>query len=118
MRKRRKKDKFKNSDKVQKKDQKKKRDYKFENVKEALKGMSEDMITKYKDAKANCWRCGLEGHYTLECYAKQNEEGEEIVKAAVSSARKRKRSDDVTGSSATEKKTKVAAVATDAKKEI
>jgi hypothetical protein len=53
--------------KIQKRDSKKKREFKLENVKEALNGMSEEMFTKHKDAKANCWRCGREGHYTLEC---------------------------------------------------
>jgi hypothetical protein len=57
-------------------------------VKEALKGRSEEMITKHKDAIANCWRCGREGHYTLECYAKKTANGEEILKAMVSAAKK------------------------------
>jgi hypothetical protein len=52
--------------KIQKRDLKKKSDFKFENVKEALKGMSMEKITKHKDAKANSWRCGCEGHSTLE----------------------------------------------------
>jgi hypothetical protein len=79
--------------------------------------MSEDMITKHKDAKANCWRCGREGYYTLECYAKKTEGGEEIIKAAVSSARKRKRSDDDTVSFTKEEKDKVGIVVTNAKEE-
>jgi hypothetical protein len=112
-----KKEKLKNNETVQKKDQKKKRDYKFETVKEGLKGMCEDMITKHKDAKANCWRCGREGHYTLEYYAKRTEDGEEIVMAAVSSARKTRRSEDDAVSSTTEKNPKVAAVETTAKEE-
>jgi hypothetical protein len=110
-------EKFKNKDTVQKKDQKKKRDYKFEIVKEALQGRSEDMITKHKDTKANCWRCGREGHYTVDCYAKKPENGDDIVKAALSSARKRKTSDNDTVSSTTVKKAKVGAVVTDAKEE-
>jgi hypothetical protein len=59
-------------------------------LKKALKGMSKKMITKHKDAKANCWRCGREGYYILEYYAKKPENGEEIVKATVSVAKKRK----------------------------
>jgi hypothetical protein len=101
-----KKEKFKNKDNVQKKNQKKKRDYKFDKVKEALQGMSDNMITKHKDAKANSWRCGREGHYTLECYAKKTEEGEKIVKVAVSSARKRQRNNDNTVSPTKEKRPK------------
>jgi hypothetical protein len=42
------------------------------------------------------------------CYAKKTEDREEIVKAAVLSARKRKRNDDNTVSSTTEKNAKVA----------
>jgi hypothetical protein len=79
--------------------------------------MSEDMITKPKEAKANCWRCRREGHYTLEYYAKETEEREEVVKPGVSSARTRKRSDNDSVSSTTEKKAKVAAVVTDTKED-
>jgi hypothetical protein len=110
-------EKFKNKDKVQNKDQKKKRDYKFDNVKEALKGLFGDMITKHTDAKANCWGCGPEGHHMLECYAKKTEKVEEIIMAVLSSARKRKRSDDDIVLSTMEKKTKGAAVVTDAREE-
>jgi hypothetical protein len=56
-------------------------------VKEGLKGMSEEMITKHKDAKANCWRCGHDGYYTLEYYAKITEHGEGNVNAMVSAAK-------------------------------
>jgi hypothetical protein len=95
--------------KIQKRDSKKKQEFKFENVKEASKGMSKEMITKHKDAKANCGRCGHEGYYTLECDAKKTENGEEIVKATVSAAKKRKRDDDDNSSLATDKKAKIAA---------
>jgi hypothetical protein len=53
----------------------------------------------------------------LECYTKKTEEGEEIANAAVSSARKRKRSDHDTVSATMEKKANVAAVVIDAKEE-
>jgi hypothetical protein len=79
-------------------------------VKEALKGMSEEIITKHKDAKANCWWCGCEGHYTLECYEKNIENGEEIVKEMVSASTKRKRNDDDNSSPTTDKKAKIAAI--------
>jgi hypothetical protein len=77
-------------------------------VKEALKGMSEEMISKYKDGKANCWRCRREGHYKLECYAKKTANGEEIVKATVSAAKKWKRDDDDNSSPTTDKKSNIA----------
>jgi hypothetical protein len=63
-------------------------------VKEALKGRREEMITKHKNAKTNCWRCECEGYYTLEYYAKQLADGEEIVKASMSLIKKRKRDDN------------------------
>jgi hypothetical protein len=75
---------------------------------EALKGMSEEMITKHKDAKGNCWRYGREEHYTLECYAKKTENGEEIVKAMASAAKKRKPDVDDNSSPTTDKKAKIA----------
>jgi hypothetical protein len=40
--------------KIQKRDLKKKCELKFESVKEALKGISKEMITNHKDAKDNC----------------------------------------------------------------
>jgi hypothetical protein len=95
--------------KVQKRESKKQGEYKFENVMEALKDMSEEIITKYKDMKANCWRCGREGHYTRECYAKKTENGEEIVKPTVSAAKKWKRDDNDNSSPTTAKKPKIAA---------
>jgi hypothetical protein len=79
------------NNKISKKENKKKRDFKFANVKEALQGISEELITKHKEAKANYWRCGREGHNTLECYAKKMEDGEEIIKAAVSATKKTSR---------------------------
>jgi hypothetical protein len=79
--------------------------------------MYEDLITKHKDAKANCWRCGCEGHYMLDCYAKKTEEGEEIIKAPVLLARKRRRSYNDNVLSTRETEAKVAAVMTNAKEE-
>jgi hypothetical protein len=62
---------------------KKKREIKFENIKEALKGISEEMITKHKLAQTNCWGYRREGHYTLEYYANKRDHRENIVKATV-----------------------------------
>jgi hypothetical protein len=80
--------------KIHKKYDKKKRDFKFATVKGALEGMTEDRIKKHKEVKANCWRCGRQGHFILECNAKKTEGWEDIVKAAVSSAKKRGREDN------------------------
>jgi hypothetical protein len=101
---------FKNTDKnkIYKKDDRKKKDFKFATVKAALEGMTEDMIKKHIDVKANCWGCGREGHYTPECYAKKIGGGEDIVTAAVSSAQKRRREDNKSSNS--EKKAKVSAM--------
>jgi hypothetical protein len=81
----------------------------FENMKDALKGMSKKMITKHKDTKANCSRCRHEGPYTLEYYAKTTENGEEIVKAMISTYKKRKHDDYDNASRTTGKKAKIAA---------
>jgi hypothetical protein len=78
------------NNKISKKENKKKRDFKFTNVKEVLQGISEKLITKQKEVKANYWRCGREGHYTQECYAKKTENEEEIIKAAVLATKIRK----------------------------
>jgi hypothetical protein len=50
--------------------------------------MSEEMITKNQDAKANCWQCGYEEHYILECYMWNLDNREEIVKVMVSVTQK------------------------------
>jgi hypothetical protein len=97
------------NNRIQKKDQKKKRDFKFGNIKEALKGIDEELIAKHKEAKANCWRCEREGHYTLEYFAKTTEKGVEVTKSTVSVTQKRKRDDDEE-SSLTQNRPKVAAI--------
>jgi hypothetical protein len=76
--------------KIQKRDLKKNHEFKFENVKEALNGMSEEMISMHKDAKANFWLCRREWHYTLQFFVKKTENSEEIFKATVSDSKKRK----------------------------
>jgi hypothetical protein len=75
------------------------------------------MITKHKDTKANCWRCGREGHYMLECYAKKTEEGEEIVKGLYHQPEKERGATMTLSRLLQEKKAKVATVVTDAKEE-
>jgi hypothetical protein len=57
---------------TQEKYQKTKRDFKFGIIKEAVKGIDEELIAKYKEEKANCWRYRREADYRLECYAKKN----------------------------------------------
>jgi hypothetical protein len=104
------------NNRIQKKDQKKKRDFKFGSIKEALKGIDEELIAKHKEAKANCWRCRREGHYILECYAKKTEEGVEVTKSTISATRKRKRDDDEE-SSIMEKRPKVATIETGVQEE-
>jgi glycerol-3-phosphate cytidylyltransferase-like family protein len=51
--------------KIQKRESRKKLVFKFETVKEALKGLKEEMYTKHEDAEANFWLSGCEGHYRL-----------------------------------------------------
>jgi hypothetical protein len=89
---------------------KKKHEFKFENIKEALKGMSEEMITKHKDTQANCWWCTSDRHYTLECYAKKTDSGEEIIKAIVSATKKPIRDDVDNSSPGIDKIDKIAAI--------
>jgi hypothetical protein len=79
-------------------------------VKKALKGMSEKMVTGHKGTKANCWRCGGDGHDTLQYYAKNKENREEIVKAMVSAPKKWQRNDDDNSFSTTNKTAKIVAI--------
>jgi hypothetical protein len=65
------------------------------------------IIMKHKDGKANCQGYRKEGPYTFECYAHRTPDGEEIVKASVSSVKKRKRDDSIP--LVVEKKAKVVA---------
>jgi hypothetical protein len=76
-------------------------------VKEALKGMSNEMITKNEVAKANCRECTHEVHYTLEYYAKKRENGEEIVKVTVSATKIQKQDDNDNSSLAIDNKSKL-----------
>jgi hypothetical protein len=104
------------NNRIQRKDQNKRRDFKFGSIKEASKGIDEELIAKHKESKANCWRCRREGHYMLGCYAKKKEEGVEVTKSTVSVTLKRKRHDDEE-LSITEKRPKVAAIETVDKEE-
>jgi hypothetical protein len=67
---------------------KKSKDKRFSSTKEALNGISEELIQKYETANATCWRCGRSNHYTTECYAKIADGGESLEKPTISSQRK------------------------------
>jgi hypothetical protein len=88
---------------------KKPKEKKYGSTKEALKGISEELIQKHKSAGASCWRCGRSNHYTIECYAKTAENGDSLEKPTISSQNKRKRNDD-DEESKDMKKAKMAAV--------
>jgi hypothetical protein len=91
----------------------KSKDKRFSSTKEALNGISEELIQKHKAANATCWRCGRSNHYTTECYAKIADGGESLEKSTVSSQRKRQRSDEeneVEKENTNTKKAKIAAV--------
>jgi hypothetical protein len=96
--------------KIQTRESKKKLEFKFENMKQGLKGMSEEMITNHKGTKANCSRSGCQGYYILECYVKKTVNGEEKVRATVYVAKKRKRNDNDNSSLITDKIAKIAAL--------
>jgi hypothetical protein len=85
------------------------RDFKFGNIKEDLKWIDKNLITKHKDAKTMCWRCRREVYYILECFAKKTWEGVEVTKLTLSATWKRKRDHD-TDSSARDKSPKVATI--------
>jgi hypothetical protein len=76
------------NNRMEKKAQKKTRDFKFRSIKEALKGIMEELIAKDTEAKAYSSRCGRDGHYMQECYAKKTEEGVDIMKSTVLVTRK------------------------------
>jgi hypothetical protein len=62
---------YKNNKKAEK--DKKPKENKYASTKEALKGISGELIQKHKSAGASCWRCGRTNHYTTECDAKTAE---------------------------------------------
>jgi hypothetical protein len=76
-------DTYKNNKKEEK--DKKPKEKKYASTKEALKGISEELIQKHKSAGTSCWRCGRSNHYTTECYAKTAENGDSLVKPTISS---------------------------------
>jgi hypothetical protein len=61
---------------------------------EALQGIDQADIDKYKTAKASCWRCGRNNHKSVECFAKKNLDGKELPEAPRVSGIKRKSRDD------------------------
>jgi hypothetical protein len=73
---------------------KKSKDKRFSSTKEALNGISDELIQKHKAANATCWQCGRSNHYTTECYPKTADGGKSLEKPTVSSQRKRQRSDE------------------------
>jgi hypothetical protein len=98
---------YKNNKKEEK--DKKPKEKKYASTKEALKGISEELIQKHKSASPLCWRCGRCNHSTTECYAKTAESGDTLEKPTISSQNKRKRNNDDQESKDT-KKAKTAAV--------
>jgi hypothetical protein len=108
-----------------KKKETKKKESIFQSGKEALEGVSQDEIDRHKTSKADCIRCGRDGHKMYDCYAKATTNGVQLPDAkgkgkvsAVTS--KRKRSDEsaketaaLPTSESSSKKQKVAAVRED-----
>jgi hypothetical protein len=74
--------------------QKKHKEKKYASTKEAIKGISEELIQKHKSAGACCWRCDQSNHYIMECNAKTAENGDSLEKPTISSQNKRKRNND------------------------
>jgi hypothetical protein len=69
------------------------REKKFQSNCEALAGVPQSEINQYKADKASCWRCGMNSHHTLECFAKKTSKGTELATtvAVVSQKGKRQR---------------------------
>jgi hypothetical protein len=95
------------NNKKEEEDQKPK-EKKYASTKEALNGISEELIQKYKSASASCWRCGRSNHYTTECYAKTAEHRDSLEKPTISFENTRKRNDDDERSNDTKKAKTVA----------
>jgi hypothetical protein len=67
---------------------------------QALKGIDQGQIDKFKEAEKDCIRCGYDGHRTVHCYRKKDADGNTLPPApkerkdkAAASATKRKRGD-------------------------
>ena len=67
---------------------------------QALKGIDQGQIDKFKEAEKDCIRCGYDGHRTVHCYRKKDADGNTLPPAprdkkdkAAASATKRKRED-------------------------
>jgi hypothetical protein len=88
---------------------KKPKEKQYASTTEALKGISEELIQKHKSAGASCWRYGRSNHYTIECYAKTADHGNNLEKPTISSQNKRKRNDDDEESKDTKKSNAAAA---------
>jgi hypothetical protein len=95
------------NNKKQEKD-KKPKEKKYGPTKDALKGISEELIQKHKSAGTSCWRYARRNHYTTECYAKTAKNGDSLEKPTISSQNERKRNDDDEESKDTKKANMVA----------
>jgi hypothetical protein len=77
----------------------------WEGTYQALQGVPQSEVTRHKEAKVSCWRCGRDNHRTLSCYAKQTIGGTTLpgAPAAVSgtSGGKRKHNEDEAASAVT-----------------
>jgi hypothetical protein len=62
---------------------------KYALIKQALKGISEELIQKHKSAGASSWKCGRRNHYTTECDAKSSEIRDSLEKPTISSQNNR-----------------------------
>jgi hypothetical protein len=67
---------------------------KYASTKEALKGISEELIQKHKSTSTYYWRCGQSNYHTTECYATTAKNGDSREKHTISSLYQRYRNDD------------------------
>jgi predicted nucleic-acid-binding Zn-ribbon protein len=67
-------------------------------TKEAINGISNELIQRHKFTDTSCWRCGRSNHYTTEYNAKTAENGDSLQKPIISTQHIQKRNDDTEGS--------------------
>jgi uncharacterized protein YlxW (UPF0749 family) len=67
---------------------KKSKDKRYSSTKEALNGISEELIQNHKAANIIGWQYSHNNHYTTECYANTADGGESLEKPMVSSQSK------------------------------
>jgi hypothetical protein len=68
---------------------KKRKEKRFSSMKEALNGISKELIKNQEVANATCWRCSHSTHYTMEYNAQTVEGGESLEKPTISAQRQR-----------------------------